>query len=182
MFVAENVKGLVSLSDVKEIIQHDFATADGNGYLVFSQVLHAGDYGVPESRERIIFVGIRKSALTQQALKALTASIVPQEYNPYPAPTHAYTRKDDKLLPFVCCADIFEHLEEPELSPDLSQQCYSRAKYMGKHCQGQTEIKLDGLAPTIRSEHHGNIEFRRLSLEHGGTHYAELESGLPERR
>ncbi len=182
MFVAENVKGLVSLSDVKEIIQRDFATADGNGYLVFSQVLHAGDYGVPESRERIIFIGIRKSALTQQALEALTAPIVSSEYNPYPVPTHAYTHKDDKLLPFVCCADIFEHLEEPELSHDLSQQCYSRAKYMGKHCQGQTEIKLDGLAPTIRSEHHGNIEFRRLSLEHGGTHYAELESGLPERR
>ncbi len=34
MFVAENVKGLVSLSDVKEIIQKDFSSADENGYLV----------------------------------------------------------------------------------------------------------------------------------------------------
>ena len=47
MFIAENVKGLVNLGDVKDIIQHDFASADGNGYIVLPpQVLHAGNYGV----------------------------------------------------------------------------------------------------------------------------------------
>ena len=49
---------------------------------------------------------------------------------------------------------------------------------MGKHCQGQQEVRLDGLAPTIRSEHHGNIEFRRLSKEHGGKHKTELNPSL----
>ena len=53
---------------------------------------------------------------------------------------------------------------------------------MGPHCQGQTEIKLDSVGPTIRSEHHGNIEYRRLSAEHGGKHSDELAAGLPERR
>ena len=53
---------------------------------------------------------------------------------------------------------------------------------MGKHCQGQIEIKLDNIAPTIRSEHHGNIEFRRLNKEHGGQHEEELNQGLLERR
>ena len=53
---------------------------------------------------------------------------------------------------------------------------------MGKHCQGQTEIHINGLGPTIRSEHHGNIEFRRLSAEHGGQNINELELGLKERR
>ena len=53
---------------------------------------------------------------------------------------------------------------------------------MGKHCQGQSEIKIDGLGPTIRSEHHGNIEFRRLSEEHGGKIKDELDKGLVERR
>ena len=50
------------------------------------------------------------------------------------------------------------------------------------HGQGQTEINIDGLGPTIRSEHHGNIEFRRLSKEHGGRHDDELSKGLKERR
>ena len=53
---------------------------------------------------------------------------------------------------------------------------------MGKHCQGQSEININGLGPTIRSEHHGNIEFRRLSTEHGGKNIEELSKGLPERR
>lgn len=53
---------------------------------------------------------------------------------------------------------------------------------MGAHCQGQTEVKLDAVGPTIRSEHHGNIEYRRLSKEHGGKHDQELNSGLRERR
>ena len=71
IFVAENVKGLVNLGNVKDIIQHDFASADGNGYIVLNpQVLHAGNYGVPESRERVIFIGIRKDALKRDALKA----------------------------------------------------------------------------------------------------------------
>ena len=41
---------------------------------------------------------------------------------------------------------------------------------------------MDAVGPTIRSEHHGNIEFRRLSAEHGGKHADELLAGLPERR
>ena len=50
------------------------------------------------------------------------------------------------------------------------------------HCQGQTEVKLDSVGPTIRSEHHGNIEYRRLSIEHGGKHNEELAKELAERR
>ena len=53
---------------------------------------------------------------------------------------------------------------------------------MGSHCQGQTEVRLDDIGPTIRSEHHGNIEYRRLSAENGGKHKEELAAGLKERR
>lgn len=183
IFIAENVKGLVNLGDVKDIIQGDFASADDNGYIVLKpQVLHAADYGVPESRERVIFIGIRKNALKDAALKALESEIIPIEYNPYPEPTHAYNYKGDNLAEPVVCEDVFEGLLEPEFSYDLSQKYYSKAKYMGKHCQGQKEISLKKIGPTIRSEHHGNIEFRRLSLEHGGLIEQELMAGMQERR
>lgn len=183
IFIAENVKGLVNLGNVKEIIQKDFASADGNGYIVLNpQVLHAGNYGVPEMRERVIFIGIRKDALRPEALKALESEVVPDDYNPYPKPTHAATIKDDTLLPMVTTQDVLKDLKEPEESCDESQQVYSKAKYLGTKSQGQTEIRLDGLAPTIRSEHHGNIEFRRLAAEHGGKHHQELGKGLKERR
>ena len=182
MFIAENVKGLVNLGDVKDIIQKDFASADGNGYIVLPpQVLHAGNYGVPESRERVIFIGIRKDALNDKALKALEKENISDDYNPYPKPTHACTIKNDKLLPIVTTYDVLKNLKEPEESLDPSQKIFSKAKYLSNG-QGQTEIKLDSLGPTIRSEHHGNIEYRRLSAEHGGKHENELKAGLKERR
>lgn len=178
LFIAENVKGLTNLEDVKEIIEHDFAEAGNGGYVVVpAKVLSASDYGVPQSRERVIFFGFKKNALTEDACEALSQPIIPKQYDPYPIKTHGVN-----LSQIVTCSDAFIDLEEPEKSSDLSQQKYSKAKYMGLHCQGQTEVKLDSVGPTIRSEHHGNIEFRRLSKEHGGKHIEELMSGLPERR
>lgn len=183
IFIAENVKGLVNLGDVKTIIQQDFASADDNGYIVLTpQILHAADFGVPESRERVIFIGIRKDALRPETLRVLESDVLPPEYNPYPAPTHSYSSDKNGLVEPVVCGDVFQGLLEPDSSLDLSQKYYSKAKYMGSHCQGQKEISLNKIGPTIRSEHHGNIEFRRLSLEHGGKIEKELLAGLPERR
>lgn len=183
IFIAENVKGLVNLGDVKSIIQNDFSSASENGYIVLNpQVLHSANFGVPQSRERVIFIGIKKSALKKSALVELEKEDISEKYNPYPNPTHSYTVEGKKLKHFVQLKDLFEHLEEPENTEDLSHKFYSKAKFMGKHCQGQTEIKLDGIAPTIRSEHHGNIEFRRLSYANGGKIEKELSNGLIERR
>jgi len=183
VFIAENVKGLVNLGDVKEIIAHDFAQINKNGYLVLEpQVLHAADFGVPQSRERVFFIGIKKSALNAKALQALSQKKIAAKYNPYPKPSHAYTKQCKNLAPFVQLKQLFKHLDEPEFSLDLDQQHYSKAKFMGKHCQGQIEIKLNDIAPTIRAEHHGNIEFRRLAAKNGGLQQEELAQGLNERR
>lgn len=183
IFIAENVKGLVNLDNVKEIIRKDFSTANENGYIVLDpQVLHSADYGVPQSRERVIFIGIKKSELNNESLKELLKSKLSDKYNPYPKPTHSYLAKGEDLKSFVQLKDIFKDLQEPEISDDLSQKNFSKAKFMGKHCQGQIEVKLSNIAPTIRSEHHGNIEFRRLSKENGGVMDLELNKGLKERR
>lgn len=185
IFIAENVKGLANLDDIKEIIEKDFASAGGNGYIVVpAKVLHAANYGVPQNRERIIFFGFKKSALKPKALEALMCKKIPQKYDPYPLITHKYTldARGKNLLPFVTVRDYMSDLDEPEDSNDLAQQKFSKAKFMGKHCQGQTEVDLDRIGPTIRSEHHGNIEFRRLSIEHGGKYSHELNAGLIERR
>ncbi|MDD3772869.1 MAG: DNA (cytosine-5-)-methyltransferase, partial [Weeksellaceae bacterium] len=183
IFIAENVKGLVNLSNVKDIIQNDFSTAGDNGYLVLNpRVLHAADYGVPQSRERVFFIGIKKSALTKSALEQLEKEVISDNYNPYPKPSHAYTTEGEGLKHHVALKELFTSLEEPEKTKDLSHMFYSKAKFMGKHCQGQIEIKPNGISPTIRAEHHGNIEFRRLSKKNGGILTEELSKGLKERR
>lgn len=175
VFIAENVKGLVNLSNVKDIIQNDFASANGNGYIVLPpQVLHAADYGVPQSRERVFFIGIKKSELNVEAIKELEKENISDTYSPYPKPSHGNNH--------VKLKHVLEKLEEPDDTTDPSHMHFSKAKYMGKHCQGQTEISLEKIGPTIRAEHHGNIEYRRLFEENGGKNKKELNMGLLQRR
>lgn len=189
MFIAENVKGLANLGEVKEIIQSDFSNVSGEEYLVLSpKVLHSGRFGVPQSRERIIFIGFKKSALSDKALTELSKKDILEEYNPYPTPTHRlngelhFSSVNQLMTMYTKSKDVLLDLNEPEETSDLSQKHYSKAKFMGIHCQGQKEIDLDKLAPTIRAEHHGNIEYRRLSVENGGKKIDELKKGLKERR
>lgn len=183
IFIAENVKGLVNLEDVKDIIQHDFSTSGGDGYIVLPpRILNAARYGVPQTRERVIFIGIKRSALKENALINLSKKITPDLYDPYPKETHRLPIEHNKLNKAITVGKVLSELSEPEESDDQSHKVYSKAKYMGSHCQGQKEIDLNNLAPTIRSEHHGNIEFRRLSSENGGKHKEELLKGMKERR
>ncbi|MFR7877481.1 MAG: DNA cytosine methyltransferase [Butyricimonas paravirosa] len=146
------------------------------------RVLHAAGLRCSQSRERVIFIGIRKSALTPAAREALMRDVIPDEYVPYPSPSHAYHIKNKGLMPPQTVGGMFAGLKEPEDSDDPAQKVYSKAKFMGTHCQGQTEVDVNGIGPTIRAEHHGNIEYRRLSKEHGGIIDKELKKGLKERR
>jgi DNA (cytosine-5)-methyltransferase 1 len=190
IFIAENVKGLTNLGEVEKIIQADFSRINSKkeGYLVLTKVLHSGMYGVPQSRERIFFIGFKKSALTKEALEELNKTIISEKYTPYPIPTHKLNGEihtsslKDLMINFTKSKAVLKDLEEPENSTDFSQMYYSKAKFMGAHCQGQKEINLEKLAPTIRAEHHGNIEYRRLSKENGGKISKELEKGYKERR
>lgn len=177
LFIAENVKGLTNLHDVKTVIEHDFAAACDGGYLVVpARVLYAADYGVPQSRERVIFFGFKKSCLKKKALEELSKDVICADFDPYPPKTHGKGLQD-----YVTCSDAFVGLKEPDVSDDEAQKVYSKGKFLG-HGQGQSEVKMNSVGPTIRSEHHGNIEFRRLSAEHGGTHSSELKNGQKERR
>lgn len=59
IFLMENVRGLLSANNgiVKESIINEFSTI---GYNVISKVLCAADFGVPQKRYRLFFLGVRK--------------------------------------------------------------------------------------------------------------------------
>lgn len=58
-FILENVKGLVNINKGKDF-QIILELLDESGYNVYYKILNSLDFGVPHSRERIYFVGIRK--------------------------------------------------------------------------------------------------------------------------
>ena len=65
-FVMENVRGLLSMQKGKviQLMKEEFENA-GLGYRVDYKVLLASDYGVPQNRQRVIMIGIRKDLGTE---------------------------------------------------------------------------------------------------------------------
>jgi len=152
IFVAENVNGLLTMAgNPIQKIMEDFAAV---GYEVKYQLIKCEDFGIPQTRHRVIIMGIRLDCCSK----------LKDDWN-------IITENKKK------CAikHYFIHLEEPNESTDMAQQSYSKAARLDKG-QGQSEIKIDGFCPTMRAEHHGNIEFRRIN---GGKNN---EVDLPERR
>lgn len=108
-FVAENVKGLLSIDNGKifEMIKSDFENLkDKNGkligYKVDAKVLNAAEYGVPQARERVIIIGNRLNI-----------------ENPYPIPTHyidASKNNKKHLLPAITVEQAIGFLSEKNIT------------------------------------------------------------------
>lgn len=144
VFVAENVKGLLTIDNgtAIDIIKNDFSKL---GYHVNHKVLLAADYGVPQMRERVVIVGTRKDVLPLFG------------NDDYPKPTN----KGNHVSVKEALGDL-EGIEEG----GFSNHYWSKAKK--NKGQGNTVIDPRKPGPTMRTEHHGNIEYhwngkRRLS-------------------
>lgn len=162
-FILENVKGLTNHDNgnsFKVILQE----LEKAGYKVFYQVLNSVDYGVPQMRERIYFVGIRKDLVSDDF----------QFYFPERQPR----------------ADVKDYLiDTKELEFDEKKVAYETfLKYLdNKYNKGQYDIKeileqdylvIDtrqsdlriyrNKVPTLRTGRHGILyvrdgKFRKLS-------------------
>ncbi len=106
-FLAENVKGLLSMHDGKivNMIINDFKKL---GYNVDYKIVNSADYGVPQQRERILIIGNRLGVK-----------------NKFPEPTHKDNLKinqttlmGDTLKPYVTVKDATEHLADLWISYD----------------------------------------------------------------
>lgn len=101
-FVAENVKGLLSMEKGKvfEMIKNDFSSL---GYKVDAHILNAAEYGIPQARERVIIIGNRIGV-----------------DNPFPKPTHWVDSKQytstEGLLPPVTVKDTIGFLNDTKIS------------------------------------------------------------------
>ena len=65
VIVFENVKGLLSTKyidgrNLSDVIIEDLSNINSIGYNVVYQLVNASDYGVPQKRQRVFFVGVRK--------------------------------------------------------------------------------------------------------------------------
>lgn len=142
IFVAENVKGLLMKhhSEALKSVINDFSKL---GYAVSYKLYHAAEYGVPQTRERVIIVG------TLPTVNAFAT----------PLPTH------DKSN-FITAQDALQDLAELAENASFSH-IWSRAKRSPE--QGDRRLIANRPGYTIRAECHGNIQWhyeqkRRISM------------------
>lgn len=58
-FVMENVKALGELARWQQVRNRIYKRATDLGYHCFSRILNSADYGVPQKRERVFFIGVK---------------------------------------------------------------------------------------------------------------------------
>ena len=140
VFVAENVGGLL-LKQNEYSLNRIVADFNSLGYDLTYQLYHAEEYGVPQTRERVVFVGTKKG--------------LPKFVPPMPTiqiPVTAYE----------ALHDLEGHPEDRPFS-----HIWSSAKVSGE--QGNRRLVADRPGYTMRAECHGNIQFhyslpRRISM------------------
>ena len=158
-FVAENVKGILSLEQGKifNLIISDFEEA---GYMVKYEVLNAADFGVPQRRERVIIIGVRNDLQFDVA---------------HPSPTHSNGSNlfNDKLKPWVSVEAALRNIPDPDLPNEFLNHTYSKFKLKFNGYLGNREIDPRKPAPTVTGRgdskggvvvlHHPNNK-RRMSV------------------
>jgi DNA (cytosine-5)-methyltransferase 1 len=147
LFIAENVAGLLSAKvdddDVIHKIRDDFLRIH---YRLEWKLFTASDFGVPQRRQRVIIVGVRNDlpdfGLVERMEKLM------------PAPNSKPDASSIKSP--ISISKGIESLEKRGWDPAF-MHVWSRA--LLNRGQGNTTCNPDEPAPTMRAEHHGNIEF-----------------------
>lgn len=112
-FIGENVKGLLTLANgnVFKQLKEDFASS---GYDVYANLVNAKNYGVPESRERVILIGVRRDITRKYSFKYEVPNII----------------NDGTKTPFVTLKNALQGL--PENPADVYQSGFS-SMYMSRN-------------------------------------------------
>lgn len=159
-FVMENVPGLVKLFKGKakdEIISH----FESIGYNVTYKILMASEYGVPQNRKRVFFVGLKKGIFD-----------FPDDVFQFPEPTNGAGR-----LPLLTCKNALSDLPLLENGEEVIEYISSPQNDYQKLMRGKS-TSIHNHIPTIHKKQTVDI----ISLVPDGGNYKDLPKELQETR
>lgn len=137
-FIAENVKGILSLGkgSVAEQIVKDFNDA---GFRVELHKVNMADYGIPQHRERVIFIGQRKDFGEKMIYE-------------FPKPTHSRNGNGAR-----CWKTIKEAIDDlpQRIKKEDPNNCGSNYKLAPRNYTGHRPTDPDKPSPTILARGNG---------------------------
>jgi DNA (cytosine-5)-methyltransferase 1 len=139
-FVAENVSGILSL-DKGQAVAKILADFESVGFHVVYRLFNMADFGVPQLRKRVIFLGWRKD---------LRASEVPR----FPTATHS-GKGADRLRPWVTISEALLGVPEPDAVHRLQNHVCSKYKVTNRDFTGHRPTRSDRPSPTILARGNG---------------------------
>ncbi|MEA3296073.1 MAG: DNA (cytosine-5-)-methyltransferase, partial [Patescibacteria group bacterium] len=162
-FILENVKGLLN-HKTGESMKIILGALDKAGYKVFWKLINSLDYGVPQMRERIYFIGIRKDLAKDDVLFDFPQTVKKPELKNYLIDTDELELDEKKR--------VFENFLK------YLYNKYNKGKFSVKRLLKEEFLVIDtrqsdlrlyrGKIPTLRTGRHGILyvkhgKFRKLS-------------------
>ncbi|MEW5883835.1 MAG: DNA cytosine methyltransferase [Armatimonadota bacterium] len=139
-FLAENVKGILSLGG-GQVVGRIVSDLQALGYRVEYRLCNVADYGVPQTRERVIFAGTR--------------SDLAQKYRfSFPEPTHS-EQGSAGLKRWVSIRDALRDIPEPCPDSKLPNHVGSKYKLNGRNFTGHRFVDPDKPSPTLLARGNG---------------------------
>jgi len=147
-FIAENVRGILSLDNgnaIKKIVK-DFSDA---GYRVKYKPFNTADFGVPQTRVRVIIAGTRQDIAEEMDFQ-------------FPEPTH---KKEN----WVSISKALEGVPDPDdPKSKLKNHIYSKYKVTNRNFTGHRQTDPNKPSPTILAR--GNGKGGVCAIQHPENH------------
>ncbi len=137
-FIAENVKGILSLGGgeaIKQIVS-DFEEA---GYITSVNLVNMANYGVPQTRQRVFIIGQR-------------CDLSGEKIFIFPSETHS---KSGNLKPWISIKEAIGHYPDPDSDNDVLNHIYSAYKVSYRNFTGHRITDPDKPSPTILARGNG---------------------------
>lgn len=137
-FIAENVKGILSLGNgeaIKQIVA-DFQEA---GYITSVTLVNMANYGVPQTRQRVFIIGQRIDIGEELLFR-------------FPEPTHS---KSGDLPRWVSIQQAIGHFPDPDIENTVLNHIYSAYKVEYRNFTGHRETDPTKPSPTVLARGNG---------------------------
>lgn len=140
-FIAENVKGILSLGD-GEIIKQILTDFESAGYIVELHKVNMADYGVPQTRQRVVIIGQNKNKIGDKML--------------FQFPKKLYSKDGlNGLKKWVSIREALEKYPDPDSPNNLYNHVYSKYKVVFRNFTAHRETNPNSPSPTILARGNG---------------------------